>query len=438
MALLVAALLVVSGPAGAREVRTRTSRLFRDVTRAARSQPSTITSNVRTSGNLVASKPLIGAKQIGGALHDLIRGAKHEVFLQFFAFETDTWLARQIRDAAAKLPKDVPVYLLVGEKSRLAGGRGAREMRRDLERFFAATPNVKVGVFKAGAFSRSILHTKAAVADNARALVLDMNIERLADPGSEGGSGWFQLGVRVDGPIAGTMRKDAVSAWKRARIDMKLPPAPRPPVARGGIAMTFLAREAGAAQDRASGNAGILALFGGARETIRVITPNLNDAHAVRALAAATAHADVHILLSKGFNDHWVSYPGQGGTNEHNAIRLARLAADPSRLHIRWYTSEKQPGAVVGNGPGASHAKWASADGRVMILGSQNLDTQSWDHSRETGVAIDDAATTRAFDEVHERIWRRSEVAFDGRTMGRPGPKRGAWLERIGAILKGR
>jgi phosphatidylserine/phosphatidylglycerophosphate/cardiolipin synthase-like enzyme len=416
--------------------RPRASRLFRVVTRAARSQPSTIPRNLQTTGNRVASAPLIGARAIGGSLHELIRSAKHEVFLQFFVFDPNTWLARQVRDAAAQLPRDVPVYLLVGTIPRLMGGASPSAKRRELEQFFASTPNVKIGLYSAGKLSRNILHTKAAVADNARALVLDMNIERLADPKSEGGLGWFQLGVRVDGPIASTMRLDAVSAWQRAQRGATLPaPPPAPTASPAGVAMTFLARDGGAREDHSSGNAGLLALFQGARDRVRVITPNLNDDAALRALGAATRHADVEILLSKGFNDHWVSFPFQGGTNAQNVVRLARLAADPSRLKIRWFVPEGYTHAVDGNVADASHAKWASADGRVMVLGSQNLDTQSFDHSREAGVAIDDAATTGQFDRIHQSIWVRSEVAFDGRTMARPGPDRGAWVNRLGAIL---
>jgi phosphatidylserine/phosphatidylglycerophosphate/cardiolipin synthase-like enzyme len=72
-----------------------------------------------------------------------------------------------------------------------------------------------------------------------------------------------------------------------------------------------------------------------------------------------------------------------------------------------------------------------------MVLGSQNLDTQSFDHSREAGVAIDDPATTTAFDALHGRIWSRSEVAFDGRTAPPPPAPRLHWLTRLTSSLGG-
>src|SRR5262249_15248426 len=77
----------------------------------------------------------------------------------------------------------------------------------------------------------------------------------------------------------------------------------------------------------------------------------------------------------------------------------------------RWFARD---GVVVeGNGIGASHAKWASADGSVMVLGSQNLDSQSWKRARERGVAIDDPATTQKFDTLFDQIFDSGAVAYE-------------------------
>ena len=72
--------------------------------------------------------------------------------------------------------------------------------------------------------------------------------------------------------------------------------------------------------------------------------------------------------------------------------------ADPcSRLKVRWHSHDgKEP--VVGNGPRASHAKYASIDGILAIVGSTNMDTQSWNFSRELDVVVDDAQTTASWD----------------------------------------
>jgi phosphatidylserine/phosphatidylglycerophosphate/cardiolipin synthase-like enzyme len=175
--------------------------------------------------------------------------------------------------------------------------------------------------------------------------------------------------------------------------------------------MTLVARAAGAGEDSSADRA-IAALFTNAQRQVRAITPNLNDDGALAALARATATADVDLVLSRGFNDNTEALPGQGGTNDKNVPRLASMAANRCRLHIRWFA--RDPGvAVQGNVVGANHAKWASADGQVMILGSQNLDTQSWKHSREVGVAVDDAATTAGFDALFDEVFARGPVAYE-------------------------
>src|SRR6185295_6789977 len=176
-------------------------------------------------------------------------------------------------------------------------------------------------------------------------------------------------------------------------------PAPPPQRAVPQCMRTvFLGRNAGDGED-ASANAGYRALLLGAKRRINVVTPNLNDDSAVDTLAAATKDADVYVLLSKGFNDRNESLPAQGGDNEHNVWRLAKKAANTRHLHIRWFA--RTPGvAIDGDVDGANHAKFASADGQVMILGSQNLDTQSWKKSREVGLALDSADITHKFDVV--------------------------------------
>ncbi len=109
------------------------------------------------------------------------------------------------------------------------------------------------------------------------------------------------------------------------------------------------------------------------------------------------------MLLSKGYEDFTESLPGQGGTNEEVVRELYDDLAssgvrDPcSALQVRWYSRDGvQP--IVGAVGRPSHVKYASFDGRVSIVGSANMDTQSWSHSREINVVVDDPAVTAAWD----------------------------------------
>ena len=46
----------------------------------------------------------------------------------------------------------------------------------------------------------------------------------------------------------------------------------------------------------------------------------------------------------------------------------------------------------------ASHAKYTSVDDEIAIVGTANMDTQSWNKSREVNVVVDDAPTVAAWD----------------------------------------
>src|SRR5690606_22264670 len=144
--------------------------------------------------------------------------------------------------------------------------------------------------------------------------------------------------------------------------------------------------------------------FAAARSHIRIQTPNLNDDAAKAGLVDAVKRGvRVEIVLSKGFNDLTEQAPGQGGTNEENVAMLhEELAAAGvtdicNKLQIRWYSRDGLY-PIVGNGIYASHAKYMSIDDTVVIVGTANMDTQSWNNSREVNIVVDDAVTTRAWD----------------------------------------
>jgi phosphatidylserine/phosphatidylglycerophosphate/cardiolipin synthase-like enzyme len=149
---------------------------------------------------------------------------------------------------------------------------------------------------------------------------------------------------------------------------------------------------------------GWLAAMKAAKTKVRIQSPNFNDDAARQGvLETVRRGVTVELVLSKGFNDGAENLPGQGGTNEENVrdlykeLRKGGMADPCATLQVRWYSVDgTQP--LVGSGPGASHAKYMSIDSALVIVGSGNMDTQSWNHSHETNVIVDDAATTRAWD----------------------------------------
>jgi phosphatidylserine/phosphatidylglycerophosphate/cardiolipin synthase-like enzyme len=382
---------------------------------------STIDGGIDSTHNRVLAGPLVDGKAIGDALYDLVKGAKREVLVEMYEVNESSWLAGRLKDAVATLPPGVDVRVVSNPMMGRGGLFGIfQESREDnvkrVSTFLGIEPSHTAAWQATDFLHFNALHTKLVVVDGARALVTDANLQPQGDPigSAPDAEGWYQLGVVVEGEIASAIRKDFAAAWHSSAPTTPLPDAP--PVVRANSCthMTALGRRAGDNSETGnpSANFGYEALFLSADQAVRVITPNLNDDDAVSGLARATASADVYLVLSQHFDDIENSLPGWGGNNEAGLRKLTDAAADPCKLHVRWFA--RDPGvAVQGNVPGAAHAKWASVDGRIMILGSQNLDVQSWRRSRELDVAIDDEATTKRFDTEFQRVWERSPVAFE-------------------------
>ena len=270
-----------------------------------------------------------------------------------------------------------------------------------------------------------VLHSKTLIVDGRRAIVMGANAQKKFDAPDS----WFDAGYRFDGEMAGALREDFADAWSRGTrwtcgtrvvpggIDPRCMSRnqPLPPLtaaaspAHACLPMLVVTTKSHQTPllnrtDNPADQA-LLGGFGAASRIIRAQTPALNDDAARAALLDAVIRrgTEVDLVLSKGFDNASEDKLGQGGDNEKNVSRLYRAleqagVRDPcSRLKVRWYSYDgRKP--VVGNGPHASHAKYASFDGAVVIVGSSNLDTQSWNCSREIDVVVDDAATVASWD----------------------------------------
>ncbi len=110
----------------------------------------------------------------------------------------------------------------------------------------------------------------------------------------------------------------------------------------------------------------------------------------------------MELVLSKGFNQEWMRLPFQGTNDSVARDLLERFRAlppteQPAGLDLRWYSRDGRT-PMEGTGKGASHAKYASFDDQVAIVGSSQPDQQAWYHSRENNVVVDCPAATRAWD----------------------------------------
>ncbi|GAA5893943.1 uncharacterized protein JCM6883_003679 [Sporobolomyces salmoneus] len=137
-----------------------------------------------------------------------------------------------------------------------------------------------------------------------------------------------------------------------------------------------------------------------AEKNVFIQTPTLNAKPIVRGIVEACSRGgkakegiQVTLFLDLGFNDKGESIPFQGGTNEQVVTRLytqLHARGKEKNLHVYWYTGKDQirPIRAIAKSRNC-HIKFLGVDGQCAILGNGNLDSQSFWHSQEANILVD-------------------------------------------------
>lgn len=416
-----------------------------------------------TSHNRANRQMLLRGPEIFPRTAERIREAQHEVALQFYVWEVESDPAADIYGALTDLQqiardegRDHPVnvriivdafnegspfafpgdYRITKLMPKIAGSLEALDLDPALVRWeLAAHTHNGLGN----------LHTKDLIVDGRVAIIGGANVESVhndVDP-------WNDSAYELEGEVARSLLAEFDNAWLKShpwtcgsaggsqadctvkpKIDDARTLLPHAVADDACEPMMVVTRknDANPAANRVDNtqDQAFLAAFGAAKHRIRVMTPNLNDDHAKKALVEAVRRGvEVEVVLSLGFNDKGENLPGQGGTNEENVAslyedKLADLPDRCERFRLRWYASDA--GDVIdGNGPLASHAKYTSIDGEIVIVGGANMDTQAWNHSRETNVLIASPEVTAAWDaRMFEAAFARGAIPAQCGGAGAP------------------
>jgi phosphatidylserine/phosphatidylglycerophosphate/cardiolipin synthase-like enzyme len=397
-----------------------------------------------TRANRADARMLLDGPEIFTKVAEIVRGAKADVAIQTFVWENDSEAAKllldAIKDLGARRAADreaggtaAPIrvrFLLDYFKIGVIGGGGKAKVEALLRSLRALNLDPRdisweVGGYHHLAFGN--LHVKTVVVDGITAMIQGANFELCHDRlGVDGQGPWRDSGYLLEGEVARGLLSDFDDAWMdspseihgwnaaqapdRARVAHTVLPLP---AITNGIPMMIVTRERDAnpfsnrddnTQDRA-----FMAGFANAKNLIRVRTPNLNDDKAKAGLIDAVKRGvRVELVLSKGFNEGTEDSPGQGNGNSTNVRRMYQALATleargelPKKacelFKVRWHSRDGRTN-LCGNGDFTSHLKYMSFDDSVAIVGTANMDTQSWNNSREVNVVVDDADTTKAWD----------------------------------------
>lgn len=366
----------------------RLRRFFRRQRRAPGERDMTV------AGNSVALL-VDGAKAFPSMLA-AIAGARLEVLVEMYWFDSDA-VGQRFADALAERARAgvrvAVIYDGVGslgvDDAMFDALRAAGAEVHEYNPVAPWTHRWRLGTLN----SRD--HRKILVTDNAVAFTGGINFGLPWAPESEGGEGWRDDAVRIEGPAAAQLREVFFETWRRVGGSPYAPIAisPRPvadlpaevgaqalsapqqtPHSRGGQAVRALA--SGHWHTRALIRGAYLEHIAHAQRFVFIANSYfIPDREVCRALAAAVARGvDVRVLVA-GQSDVPAAYYA-------SRFLYARLLRSGVALY-EWTKS-------------VFHAKTAVIDGEWSTIGSYNLDYRSWRLNLELNVAIDGSEVAEA------------------------------------------
>ena len=361
---------------------------------------------------------LVDGPQIFGGIEDAIASARHEVVMAFYAWEPSSVAVTRIGDglrraqAAHSGPERLLVRLVVSDQALPGTGRtidglyDSQKEWKDKWEFDDNKIELQLATYPYKAFGS--LHDKYVVVDGATVVITGANPQAHHDPGTP----WHDTGYVLHGEVGRSLLASFDGTWNQAkhwtcrqqRLQRDCEETDHPDRHRswlsdlrpssGETSVIAVGRNARELRNNDTDNPQDLAwleVMNRAADNIQILSPNVNDdAFQQAVLDAAGRGVEVRLIASKKFNDI-VERPF-GGNNDHvfRSLRERMRAEHPDQDHklkLCWYSRDGvEP---VEGKKAASHAKFLSVDGQLAIVGSGNMDTQSWNQSHELNLLID-------------------------------------------------
>jgi phosphatidylserine/phosphatidylglycerophosphate/cardiolipin synthase-like enzyme len=400
-----------------------------------------------THRNAASSEPIVYGTAIFDAAADMIERAERDVELQTWRWDIDSDPSLRVLSGLKRLEArrrerhavtPVVVRLLLNRVTP-QGSYTVTDVARQIaaEHLDPAFVDVQIVDFFATGLGAN--HAKTLVVDRTFALVTGANITN--DYGKS--PDMWDAAFRIRGEVAQSIHADFAAMWSRGRLwscgtEREQAPSDINPVfgacwdkpvalpmiastpAKECLPMLTATRVTnGALLPSATEENPQAQMFLGAvsaaEREIRLQSPNLNEDAMKKAIVLAVRRGiRVQLILSKKFEETGESLPGRGGGNEKTVADLYAALADVSvdkacsLLQVRWYSQDGSV-AVEGTRPPASHVKYLSVDGQIVVIGSANQDVQSWRNSHELNVMTDSKSVTEAWDKnLFAKAWTRS------------------------------
>ncbi len=321
-------------------------------------------------GHLIAGNavvPLLSGPDAFGAARDAIERARHHVHLVTYIFKDDRTghVARDLLEATAR--RGVEVRVLV---DGLGGASPGLEFLAPIVHAGGeASDFLPVGRVLVDFRANLRNHRKLLVVDGTVAFTGGMNVAdeyALKD-------GWVDAHASIRGPVVASLQRVFAEDWHFATGRLLSAEAYYPPQpAAGNVPVRVVA--SGPDQDEPAAEEHMFRVITSARRTVDVMTPYLVPTEPIEeALRVASRRGcRVRILF--------------GEPVDHRVVRWASEAYMPRLLAA---------GIEIWCHPRMVHGKVVAVDGRLVTLGSTNLDARSLRLNFELNVGVPDPGVAR-------------------------------------------
>ena len=284
------------------------------------------------------------------------------------------------------------------------------------------------------------IHSKYFTFDNYTTLITGDNLYSHSNYNE---NAWFDSGYVLSGPITLAVQKDFEYLWDQIdvwhycskRNNYYCDLFPRFPIQnflqqnnkqkKETIPMIFLPQTPGEGFPFRNSfttfaspqNQGFLAAIRATQNYLLIITPTLNAKTflcALKELILRNPNVKLKLLTNEKYDVSIQNLPWQGGDNLHclrNWVTknpIIQESIKDKKIEIRLFSSNSKD-TYLPKRACSNHTKLMIIDGLASIVGSGNHDTQTWEHSGEANILIDDSKSTKEIEEkIFYPLWNTS------------------------------
>ncbi|RKP24144.1 hypothetical protein SYNPS1DRAFT_30085 [Syncephalis pseudoplumigaleata] len=270
------------------------------------------------------------------------------------------------------------------------------------------------------------IHSKNIIVDGQWSCIGSKNLDN---------EGTQELGIQMYGPVSRVMRRDffrLLKGYKVPEVELRTPE----PVKEMGMAPMIVVGKA--AQRGIPGfnsfdspqNVAWKTVFEKAEKKVFILTPNFNVPEFFKAAIDMVKRGKAFTLVVSrkmlNFGQHLSKAAGSKGTNHEVAnqfydyidahpevaerVKVLYFSPKDEVVEDRNVTEEERMRKKKAEN--SSHVKLMIADGKLLIVGSGNMDQQSAYYSQEFNLVIDDGVVTENVRRALKEEMRKEDVSF--------------------------